>query len=51
MVDPKLTRRNFERLGGPKRYVEVPFGHWSSDPQFWNEIVDASDHWFREHMD
>ena len=51
MVDPELTRRNFGRLGGPKRYVELPFGHWSSDPQFWKEIVDASDQWFRKHMD
>lgn len=51
MVDPSLTRRNYDRLGGPKRYLEVPFGHWSSDPKFWKEIVEASDQWFREHTD
>jgi hypothetical protein len=51
MVDPKLTRRNYDRLGGPKQYLEVPFGHWSSDPKFWNEIVEASDQWFGEQRD
>ena len=49
MVDLEVTRRNFERLGGPKRYVEVPYGHWSSRPGFWGAIVDATDTWFREH--
>lgn len=51
MVDPELTRRNYDRLGGPKEYLEVQFGHWSSDPEFWHEIVEASDQWFRKHMD
>ena len=49
MVDVELTRRNYQRLGGPKKYLEVPFGHWSSHPEFWRTIVDASDAWFREH--
>lgn len=49
MVDVSVTRCNYERLGGPKRYVEVPFGHWSSQPAFWQAIVQACDEWFREH--
>ncbi len=49
MVDVGLTRRNYERLGGPKRYLEVPFGHWSSKPEFWRAIAEASNEWFEEH--
>jgi pimeloyl-ACP methyl ester carboxylesterase len=48
MVDPALTRHNYERLGGPKHYVELDYGHWSSDPAFWEELVLACDAWFRE---
>lgn len=47
MVDPAITRRNYERLGGPKRYVELDYGHWSSDPAFWEAVVQACDAWFR----
>ncbi|HMQ34478.1 MAG TPA: alpha/beta fold hydrolase [Chloroflexaceae bacterium] len=49
MVDPAITRRNYERLGGPKRYAELDYGHWSSAPAFWDEVVAACDDWFREH--
>jgi len=49
MVDANVTRNNYERLGGPKRYLEVPFGHWSSQPEFWETIVRAADEWFKEH--
>jgi alpha-beta hydrolase superfamily lysophospholipase len=49
MVDASVTRNNYERLGGPKRYLEVPFGHWSSQPEFWQTIVQAADEWFKEH--
>ena len=49
MVDVELTRHNYARLGGPKKYLEVPFGHWSSQPEFWQTIVEATDVWFREH--
>jgi fermentation-respiration switch protein FrsA (DUF1100 family) len=50
MVDPGVTKRNYGRLGGPKRYLEVPFGHWSSQPEFWETIVRGCDEWFREHL-
>lgn len=47
MVAESVTRLNYDRLGGPKRYVEIPFGHWSSQPAFWTSIVDSCDDWFR----
>lgn len=50
MVDPAITRRNYERLGGPKCYLELDYGHWSSDPAFWEAVVAACDAWFREQM-
>ena len=50
MVDPKITRHNYEQLAGPKRYLELPFGHWSSQPEFWKTMMQSSDAWFREHM-
>ena len=50
MVDPTITRRNYERLGGPKRYVELGYGHWSNDPAFWDAVVAACDAWFREYI-
>ncbi len=49
MVDVNVTRHNYERLKGPKRYLEVPFGHWSSQPEFWETMVQSCDEWFREH--
>jgi alpha-beta hydrolase superfamily lysophospholipase len=49
MVSPEVTHRNYERLGGPKRYLEVLFGHWSSQPDFWRTIVQACDEWFQAH--
>jgi pimeloyl-ACP methyl ester carboxylesterase len=30
MVDPAITRRNYERLGGTKRYIELGYGHWGA---------------------
>jgi alpha-beta hydrolase superfamily lysophospholipase len=50
MVDVNVTRHNYERLNGPKRYLEVPLGHWSSQPEFWKSIVQGCDEWFREHL-
>jgi hypothetical protein len=41
--------RLFVRLAGPKRYLELPFGHWSNQPRFWEMLVQACDEWFREH--
>jgi hypothetical protein len=48
MVDPAVTLRNYNRLSGPKRYLELPFGHWSNQPGFWESIVQACDGWFQE---
>jgi hypothetical protein len=48
MVVESVTRDNYERLGGHKRYVEIPFGHWSSQSEFWIAIVDSCDAWFQE---
>ncbi len=50
MVDVNITKRNYERLSGPKRYLEVPFGHWSSQPEFWETIVQSCDEWFRQYL-
>jgi alpha-beta hydrolase superfamily lysophospholipase len=49
MVDPHVTKWNYERLSEPKRYLEAPFGHWSSQPAFWRTIAQACDEWFREY--
>jgi len=49
MVDPAITKKNYDRLEGPKKYHEIPFGHWSNQPEFIDEIVNASDKWFKEH--
>lgn len=43
MTDPALTRRNYERLGGPKTYAEIDYGHWSMGQGFeqeWAGLVD-----------
>lgn len=45
-VPPRLvniTKRNYERLREPKRYLDVPFGRWSSHPEFWETIVQSCD--------
>jgi pimeloyl-ACP methyl ester carboxylesterase len=49
MVDPQTTRQNYERLKAPKKYLEIPFGHWSQQPEFWQTIIEASHHWFQKH--
>lgn len=44
MVSPEVTQENYQRLGGPKRYVEIPFGHWGTSQAFtsaWSMSVDA----------
>jgi alpha-beta hydrolase superfamily lysophospholipase len=51
MVAISITRQNYERLAGEKSYLEVPFGHWSSQPEFWNMIVQACDEWFQKQDD
>ncbi len=49
MTDPAVTRRNFARLGGPKRYREIPFGHFSNTEEFYRTIADACHAWFSAH--
>ena len=39
MVDPALTRRNYERLGGEKAYAEIDYGHWAMGGNFEQEWV------------
>ncbi len=34
MTAPSLTKANYERLGGRKRYVEIEYGHWSTKESF-----------------
>ena len=33
MVSAAVTYRNYECLGGEKDHLEIPFGHWSSQPE------------------
>ncbi len=47
MVDPEITRRNFERLGGPKTYAEIDYGHWSLLEPFAQEWAGILDHWMQ----
>lgn len=37
MTDPSITRKNYDRLGGEKRYVEIDYGHWSMQEAFVQE--------------
>lgn len=50
MVAPAITRRNYERLGGSKRYVKLDYGQWSSASAFWDAVVVTCDAWFREQI-
>lgn len=45
MVDPAITRRCFERLGGPKTYQELDFGHWSMLESFARQWSAAVERW------
>ncbi len=47
MVDPAVTQRNYERLSGPKHYVELPYGHWAVSPDFVAAWVQEVDKWCR----
>lgn len=49
MVSPQLTRASYERLGGPRAYVEIDWGHFSLQPAFTEEIGRLADDWFRRH--
>ena len=50
VVDSSVTRRNYQRLGGEKHYIELPYGHWSSQPEFWQRLVIACDDWFKAYL-
>lgn len=44
MVSPAVTKRSYDRLNGPKQYVEIDYGHWATGQAFVDEytsIVDA----------
>lgn len=44
MVSPAVTKRNYERLGGPKQYAEIDYGHWATGEAFvkaYTVIVDG----------
>ncbi len=46
MVQPQVTQRNFERLGGDKRLVEAPYGHWSNQSEFLATVLASCNEWF-----
>lgn len=48
MTDPAITRRNYARLGGPKHYVEIDYGHWAMSAAYVAEWVSQVDGWLRE---
>lgn len=47
MVAPAVTRRNFDRLAGPKSYAELDYGHWALGAPFVKEWVELVDAWRR----
>jgi alpha-beta hydrolase superfamily lysophospholipase len=50
MTAPAITQRNYERLGGPKAYAEVDYGHYAFLEGFSQDIGTAADDWFRKHL-
>jgi alpha-beta hydrolase superfamily lysophospholipase len=50
MTPPEITRRNYERLGGPKAYAEIDYGHYTFADAFSQDLAEAADGWFRQHM-
>ncbi|MDX2140211.1 MAG: alpha/beta fold hydrolase [Chloroflexota bacterium] len=48
MVSPQVTRRNYERLGGDKQYIEIDYGHWATGEQFISEYVEILDQYMRK---
>jgi alpha-beta hydrolase superfamily lysophospholipase len=47
MVSPAVTKRNYDKLGGPKQYVEIDYGHWATGPQFTREYAELLDGYMR----
>ncbi len=50
MTPPAVTQRNYQRLGGPKAYAEVDYGHYAFMDGFSQEVATAADDWFRRNM-
>jgi alpha-beta hydrolase superfamily lysophospholipase len=48
MVRPAVTRRNFERLGGPKQYAEIAYGHWATGSRFTEECATLVDEFVQQ---
>jgi len=48
MVSPSVTKRNYDKLGGPKQYVEIDYGHWATGSQFVREYVEILDQFMQE---
>lgn len=46
MVCPEITRGCYKRLGGPKAYREIPFGHFSLQDEFCDAVVTHAHAWF-----
>lgn len=49
MVVPALTAASAARLAGPKRLVDIPWGHFSLRPEFTELLAGLGDDWFRRH--
>ena len=50
MISPEVTIQSYERLAGPKKYVELDWGHFSLCPEFLQDFVTLADSWFRQYM-
>jgi hypothetical protein len=50
MTAPAITEDNYERLGGPKAYAEVDYGHYAVLEGVSQDVADAADDWFRKHL-
>lgn len=48
MINPQITLRNYQRLGGPKDYAEMDYGHWSLTEPFAQEWATLLDAWFQK---
>ncbi|MCU0491985.1 MAG: alpha/beta hydrolase [Chloroflexaceae bacterium] len=49
MVPPHVTEETYQRLGGPRQYVEMDWGHFSHQPAFTEQFVSLTDAWFKLH--
>lgn len=50
MVSPAVTKRNYERLGGPIQYVEIDYGHWATGEAFVNEYIRIVDDYLQQQI-